>query len=68
MLPLSFTNVTEPFFSMNFAWAFRNPLLSFIWGFSGETGATSLENLVPPGFPEGTFAWLVQASILCPFS
>jgi hypothetical protein len=29
-----------------------------------ETGATGFANPVPPGFPEGTFARLVQASAL----
>jgi hypothetical protein len=37
-------------------------------GFLSEIGATSFAHPVPPGFPEGTFNRLVQASILCPFS
>jgi hypothetical protein len=68
MLPLPFTLVTEPFFSLNFVRAFRNPLLSFMWVFLGEIGATGLANPVPPGFLEETLDWLTQASILCPFS
>jgi patatin-like phospholipase/acyl hydrolase len=51
-----------------FSLSLQKSLVELHLGFSMEISATGFANPVPPGFPEGTFNRLVQASILCPFS